>query len=110
LELLRQHACGWESYFDQRSVADFAGYAETGVIGFNQSFGYRQAKAGTNVVLIEPDLAQAFPDGESVNRALRVLLSAATAGTHHRRPARDRRLKRPGRKHRCLIGGRPTTN
>ena len=35
---------------------------------------YQQAKAGTNLVLIEPDLARAFPDGEAVNRALRLLL------------------------------------
>lgn len=27
--------------------------------------------AGTNLVLIEPDLAKLFPDSESVNRALR---------------------------------------
>jgi hypothetical protein len=47
---LRQHACGWESYFDQRSIADFAGYAKAGVIGFNQGFGYRQAKAGSTPV------------------------------------------------------------
>src|ERR1039457_5653496 len=33
---------------------------------------YRQATAGTNLVLIEPDLAEVFPDGDSVNRALRI--------------------------------------
>ncbi|HEY0173447.1 MAG TPA: hypothetical protein VGB98_20720 [Pyrinomonadaceae bacterium] len=33
-------------------------------------------KAGTNLVLLEPDVAQAFPDSESVNKALRVLLDA----------------------------------
>ncbi|MGH9445628.1 MAG: hypothetical protein ACRD3O_07880 [Terriglobia bacterium] len=48
---------------------------------------YRQAKAGTNLVLIEPDLAQAFPDQESVNRALRLL--AATASTVTRRSPRS---------------------
>ena len=42
---------------------------------------YQQAKAGTNLVLIEPDLAQAFPDEKAVNRALRLLLTAATAAT-----------------------------
>lgn len=40
---------------------------------------YRQAMAGTNLVLIEPDLARVFPDDESVNRALRIVLSAADA-------------------------------
>jgi hypothetical protein len=42
---------------------------------------YQQAKAGTNLVLIEPDLAQAFPDEKAVNRALRLLLTAANAAT-----------------------------
>jgi hypothetical protein len=37
---------------------------------------YKQATAGTNLVLIEPDLAQAFPGEESVNRALRLLVTA----------------------------------
>ncbi len=40
---------------------------------------YKRAIAGTNLVLIEPDLAKAFPDTDSVNRALRVLLDAASA-------------------------------
>jgi len=30
---------------------------------------------GTNVVVVEPDLAEQFPDSESVNRALRALLA-----------------------------------
>ena len=38
---------------------------------------YQRAKAGTNLVLIEPDLAKLFPDGESVNRALRLLADIA---------------------------------
>jgi hypothetical protein len=42
---------------------------------------YRQAVAGTNLVLIEPDLASLFPDSESVNRALRLLADAARAAT-----------------------------
>lgn len=42
---------------------------------------YQQAQAGTNLVLIEPDLVRAFPDEESVNRALRLLLTAAEAAT-----------------------------
>lgn len=43
---------------------------------------YRRARAGTNLVLIEPDLAKAFPDQESVNRALRLLVTTASAATH----------------------------
>ena len=38
---------------------------------------YRKATAGTNLVLIEPELADLFPDTESVNRALRLLLNTA---------------------------------
>ncbi|MEL4895122.1 hypothetical protein [Crocosphaera sp. Alani8] len=32
---------------------------------------YRQ---GTNLVLLEPDVAQAFPNDEAVNKALRLLM------------------------------------
>ena len=32
------------------------------------------ATAGTTLVLLEPDVAEAFPDGSSVNRALRSYL------------------------------------
>jgi len=49
---------------------------------------YREATAGTNLVLIEHELADVFPDSESVNRALRMLVNtaAAAAGTTRRRP------------------------
>ena len=40
---------------------------------------YERARAGTNLVLVDPDLAKAFPDADSVNRALRALLDAASA-------------------------------
>jgi hypothetical protein len=36
-----------------------------------------QYALGTNVVLIEPDLSEAFPDSKSVNDALRELLAIA---------------------------------
>lgn len=32
---------------------------------------YARATAGTTMVLLEPDVAEAFPDGASVNRILR---------------------------------------
>ena len=38
---------------------------------------YREATAGTNLVLIDPELANVFPDSESVNRALRLLADTA---------------------------------
>ena len=36
---------------------------------------YDRYKQGTNVVLLEPDLAEVFRDSDSVNRALREYLS-----------------------------------
>jgi hypothetical protein len=38
---------------------------------------YQRFQQGTNVVLLDPDVAQAFKDSESVNRALRLLLALA---------------------------------
>ncbi|MGD0500628.1 MAG: hypothetical protein ABSC23_19585 [Bryobacteraceae bacterium] len=49
---------------------------------------YRQAAAGTNLMLIEPELAEVFGDAESVNRALRLLVDTAEAVAG---PARRRR-------------------
>jgi hypothetical protein len=46
---------------------------------------YQQAEAGSNLILIDPDLASLFPDGESVNRALRLLADAARAATGPKR-------------------------
>ncbi len=40
---------------------------------------FKRATAGTNLVLVEPDLAGLFPDSESVNRALRLLADTAKA-------------------------------
>lgn len=38
-------------------------------------------KEETNVVLLEPDIAQAFPNDEAVNKALRYLLEVAKTST-----------------------------
>jgi hypothetical protein len=47
---------------------------------------------GTNLVLLEPDIAEAFPDSASVNRALRVLVNvAATTITKPKRAGKTRR-------------------
>lgn len=40
---------------------------------------YRKAIAGTNLVLLDPELVHVFHDSESVNRALRLLVDAAEA-------------------------------
>ncbi|WP_176453282.1 hypothetical protein [Pseudanabaena sp. SR411] len=34
-------------------------------------------RAGTNIVLLDPDVLQAFPTSESVNEALRLLMQIA---------------------------------
>jgi hypothetical protein len=38
----------------------------------------KKYERGTNVVLVDPELAQAFPDSKSVNDALRALVAIAT--------------------------------
>lgn len=38
---------------------------------------YKQYQEGTNLVLLEPDIAEVFRDSESVNQALRVLINIA---------------------------------
>lgn len=32
---------------------------------------------GTNIILLEPDIASSFPDSKSVNKALRMLINLA---------------------------------
>jgi len=39
---------------------------------------YEAFQKGTNLVLLEPDVAQAFPDASSVNEALRMLAKVAS--------------------------------
>jgi hypothetical protein len=61
---------------------------------------YEQARTGTNLVLIEPELASVFPDTDSVNRALRLLADTAEAAVGHAKRVRrapNQRLKRPGK-------------
>jgi hypothetical protein len=57
---------------------------------------YRRAKAGTNLVLIEPEIARAFPGDRSVNQALKLLLDAAKASTRPARRTRARPARRAG--------------
>ena len=38
-------------------------------------------RAGTNLVLLAPDVAAAFPDAETVNEALRLLIKVAATTT-----------------------------
>lgn len=38
---------------------------------------YERYRQGTNVVVLEPDIAAVFPDSASVNQALRLLIRVA---------------------------------
>jgi hypothetical protein len=38
---------------------------------------YERARGSTTFVLLEPDVAEAFPDGRTVNEALRALMKVA---------------------------------
>jgi len=49
---------------------------------------FRRSTAGTNLVLIEPDLTDVFPDSESVNRALRLLADTARVAMSSKRRGR----------------------
>ena len=66
---------------DLRSEYDLSRLKKRGVRGKY----YQRAAAGTNLVLIEPDLAVLFPNAEAVNRALRVLAEAAKSTTAPKR-------------------------
>lgn len=60
-----------------RAEYDFSG-------GVRGKYAYRYRR-GTNLVLLDPELAQAFPDSKSVNDTLRAILAVATrAGSRKR--------------------------
>ena len=43
---------------------------------------YQSYRKGTNLIVLEPDLAKVFKDSESVNHALRMLLNLANKEIH----------------------------
>ena len=58
---------------------------------------YERYREGSNVVLLEPDVAEAFPSAEAVNRALRLLLALArTAAAPKKRATRKKPQASPG--------------
>lgn len=61
---------------------------------------YQQATASTNLVLIEPDILDVFPNTESVNRALRLLIDTAeaAAGMSRHRPGTPGKRPRSARR------------
>jgi hypothetical protein len=51
---------------------------------------YKRATRGTNLVLLEPDVAKAFPNAASVNKALRSLAKTRGKAARARRPRAKR--------------------
>jgi len=49
-------------------------------------------REGTNLALLDPDVAEAFPDDESVNEALRLIMTVAKASA--RRTGRSKAGRR----------------
>jgi hypothetical protein len=54
----------------------------------------KRYRSGTNLVLLEPDVREAFPDDESVNEALRVIAKAARRPVTQTRK-RATKIRRP---------------
>ncbi len=54
---------------------------------------FKRATAGTTLVLLEPDVAEAFPDAKTVNQALRALAKVAQTQA---KTARTRELPNTG--------------
>lgn len=52
---------------------------------------YERYRQGTNVVLLDPDIAAVFRDSAAVNSTLRLLVSLARAKGGEQAPARRRR-------------------
>jgi hypothetical protein len=58
---------------------------------------YREYMKGTNVVLLRPEVAQAFPTADAVNDALQALIEVATRSANlTTRSTRTRRKRRAG--------------
>jgi hypothetical protein len=47
---------------------------------------HKAYKAGTNVIFLEPDVANVFKDSDSVNRVLRLLLNLAKENVATNKP------------------------
>ncbi len=58
---------------------------------------YREYMKGTNLVLLRPEVAQAFPTSDAVNEALQSLIDVATRSANlTMRSTRTRRKRRAG--------------
>jgi uncharacterized protein len=81
---------------DERMKKKTKGTAPTGRDTMRPSYDFRggvrgkyvsRYRAGTNVVVLDPDISEAFPNAAAVNRALRALLSAVPPRPAKRRSA-----------------------
>jgi hypothetical protein len=64
--------------------------------GVRGKYHNRILKDGTNIVVLEPNVAKAFPDSAAVNDALRVVLKAGQAARRlTTRPSRTARKRAP---------------
>jgi len=71
---------------DLRAEYDLSELLKTGVQGkYAERF-----QEGTNLVLLAPDVAEAFPTAESVNEALRLVLQLTELRTKKRKPSAKR--------------------
>ena len=59
---------------------------------------FDRATAGTTLVLLERDVAEAFPDGSAVNRALRAYLRSEPDGKPNKALQPTSRAKRPAQR------------
>ena len=60
-----------------KTIADKLMRAEYDIRGGVRGKYYERYRQGTNVVVLEPDIAAVFPDSASVNQALRLLIRVA---------------------------------
>ncbi len=60
-----------------KTDADTPMRAEYDIRGGVRGKYYERYRQGTNIVVLEPDVAAAFPDSEAVNTALRLLIRVA---------------------------------
>jgi hypothetical protein len=58
---------------------------------------YRRYRAGVNLALLEPEVAQAFPTDAAVNEALRSAMRASKASKESRLPNDRMQRTRPAR-------------
>ncbi len=70
-----------ESHDELRPEYDLHGLLKKGVRGKYA----KRFQAGTNLVLLEPDVAKVFADDEAVNQALRLAIQLGQLQTHKKR-------------------------